>query len=127
MSHITRIRTKMAEKEYLLKALDDAGYRYDEDGGEIRGWAITRAPAEIKVHLPNSKYNIGFTRNGGFYEAVADWYGIRKVSQKDFIEKISQRYAYHATKAKLEEQGFSLVEEESRADGRIHLLVRRMA
>jgi hypothetical protein len=126
MSHFTRITTRMVEKEYLLKALTDEGYSYDDKGGDVRGWAGRKTPAEIKVSVPNSHYDIGFIKKGDYYEAVADWSGLRKNQQK-FVEQLAQRYAYHATKAKLEQQGFSLVEEENQANGRIHLVVRRMA
>jgi hypothetical protein len=37
-----------------------------------------------------------------------------------------RRYVYHATKEKLEEQGFALVAEEVGRDGRVHLTLRRV-
>jgi hypothetical protein len=37
-----------------------------------------------------------------------------------------QRYAYHAARAKLEDQGFALVREEVQQGERIHLVLRRM-
>lgn len=39
---------------------------------------------------------------------------------KNFFQKLQQRYAYHATRAKLAEQGFDLVEE-TQEGNRIHL------
>jgi hypothetical protein len=51
---------------------------------------------------------------------------IREPRQQPLVEQLSQRYAYHATKAKLEEQGFTLVTEENQQDGRIHMVVRRI-
>ncbi len=56
---------------------------------------------------------------------VADWWGINDIKQEQFLQQISQRYAYHAAKAKLEEQGFSLVSEETQEGERIHLVLRR--
>ena len=49
------------------------------------------------------------------------------MSRAQFLQQVSQRYAYHAARAKLEEQGFTLASEEVREDGRIHLVLRRMA
>ena len=43
------------------------------------------------------------------------------------MQTVHQRYAYHATRAKLEAQGFDLVEETQEEGGRIHLRLRRMA
>ncbi len=127
MSHFTRIKTKMVEKEFLVGALKDLGYPYQESPGgrEVKGYGGSRIQAEIIVSTANPGYDIGFEKKGDSYEIVADWYGIRNIKQQQFIERLTQRYAYQATRAKLEEQGFTLVEEENQQDGRIHLLVRR--
>ncbi|MEI6046705.1 MAG: DUF1257 domain-containing protein [Chloroflexota bacterium] len=127
MSHFTRIKTKMVEKEFLLNALKDLGHPYQEDGSEVRGYGGRKTPAEIKIATSNPDYSIGFQKSGDSYEIIADWYGIRGLKQHQFVERLNQRYAYHATRARLEEQGFTLVEEENQKDGQIHLLVRRMA
>jgi len=37
-----------------------------------------------------------------------------------------QRYAYHAARAKLAEQGVTLVSEEVQEGNRVHLVLRRM-
>lgn len=127
MSHFSRIRTQMAEKQYIIQALDDLGYSYEDKGNTtVRGWQGRTTPAEITVATQNKLYNIGFVKNGDNYEIVADWYEMRGFNQKDFVNKLTQRYAYHTTRAKLEEQGFTLINEESEKDGRIHLVVRRM-
>src|SRR5262249_29060563 len=86
-----------------------------------------RTRVEIKVPTRQAGYDIGFRRTEAGYEVVADWYGIRGIEQKDFVRRLQQRYAYHAARARLEEQGFSLVSEESQADGRVHLVLRRLA
>jgi Protein of unknown function (DUF1257) len=125
MSHFTRIKTKMTEKVYLLHALEDMGYPYEE-GGAVGGYRNNRAAAEIKITTTSPGYDIGFVKSSDGYEVVADWWGVKGVSQKTFMEQLSQRYAYHLTRAKLEEQGFSLVNEAQQQDGRIHLVVRRM-
>jgi hypothetical protein len=127
MSHFTRIKTKIAEKEHLLSALESMGYPYEDGGSEVRGYGGRRVNAEIRVKPKSGGYDIGFYKNGDHYEIVADWYGIHGIKQQEFVEKLHQLYAYHTTKAKLETQGFTLVSEENEQDGRIHLLVRRMA
>ncbi len=38
-----------------------------------------------------------------------------------------QRYAYHASRAKLEQQGFNMVEEKVEDTGQIRIVLRRMA
>jgi hypothetical protein len=127
MSHFTRIKTKMVEKEFLLSALQDLGYKSEVGVCEVRGYGGRKAQAEIKIATSNPDYNIGFQKNGDSYEVIADWYGIHGLNQNQFVERLNQRYAYQATRSKLEEQGFTLVEEENQQNGQIHLLVRRMA
>jgi hypothetical protein len=127
MSHFTRIKTKMVEKEFLLSALQDLGYKFEEGVCEVRGYGGQKAQAEIKIATSNPGYNIGFQKDNGSYEVIADWYGIHGLNRNQFVERLNQRYAYHATRSKLEEQGFTLVEEENQQNGQIHLLVRRMA
>jgi len=61
------------------------------------------------------------------FEAIADWSRVRGLEQEKFINQVSQRYAYHAAKAKLAEQGFTLVEEQTTNSGQIHMVLRRLS
>ncbi len=124
MSHISHIKTRMVEKEFLIQAIKDLGYSYEEGDLEIQGTGGKKAPVAIKINLRLS-LDIGFQKNGTAYEIIADWYGVRGLKKKEFTEKIIQRYAYIATRAKLEEQGFTLVSEEVGEKGKIHLVLRR--
>src|SRR5262245_55090021 len=125
MSHFTRLRTRMTDRTYVTQALQDLGYRFDVGAVEIRGYGGCKHRVEIRVPTRNRGYDIGFEKANGHYEIVADWWGIRDIQQQAFLETLQQRYAYHATRAKLEEQGFSLVQEEVAQDGRVHMVLRR--
>ena len=127
MSHFTKIKTQIAQKEFLLRALKDLGHSYEEGEVKIRGYAGASTAVEVRIPTNSSGYDIGFSKNGDTYEVVADWYGVRGFNRKSFLERLAQRYAYHATKAKLEEQGFAVSAEETQNDGRIHLVLRRIA
>ncbi len=127
MSHFTSIKTQMVIRKHIKQAVESAGYACVEGNVEIRGYGGQSTPVELKIATQNQGYDIGFRKAGNVYEMVADWLGIHDIDEKQFLQKITQQYAYHATKAKLEEQGFNLVSEESRADGQIHLRLRRMA
>jgi hypothetical protein len=116
----------MVEKEFLIQALKDLGYAYEEGELEIRGTGGRKAHVAIKINLRLS-FDIGFRKSGDAYEIVADWFGVRGLQKKEFTEKVKQRYAYIATRAKLEEQGFTLVSEELGEKGKIHLVLRRIA
>lgn len=127
MSHFTQLKTRMVEREHLLQALQDLGYQYQQGQLDVYGFAGQHVPVEIKVPTGNRGYDIGFRQAGGFYEIVADWWGIRDIDQEQFRQQLMQRYAYHAARAKLEQQGFTLAGEEVGEDGQIHLVLRRMA
>jgi hypothetical protein len=125
MSHFTRVKTRMVEKVYLQRALEDLGYRCVEGGVKVQGFAGRRARADLKVVRQDSGGEIGFRRTEDGYELVADWWSVRGVKQEQFLGQVMQRYAYQAARAKLEEQGFTLVTEENQKDGQIHLVLRR--
>jgi hypothetical protein len=127
MSHFTRIKTQMVEQKLLLQALKDLGYSYEVGEVEVRGFARGKTRAEIKIHTENRNYDIGFRKAGDAYEIVADWWGVKGVKQEQFQQQVTQRYAYHAARAKLEAQGFNLVTEEVEQNGQIRLVLRRMA
>ena len=125
MSHFTTIKTKIVEKQYLKQALSELGHSYQEGNVNIRGYQGIQTPVAIKIPTKNTGYDIGFRQSNNAYEIVADWWGIKDIKQQEFLQQVSQRYAYHAAKAKLEEQGFSLVSEEAQKGDRIHLVLRR--
>jgi hypothetical protein len=128
MSHFTRIKTQMVEKQFLLQALKDLGYAYEEGEVDVRGFAAARAKAEIKVRAGGLLgREIGFRKAGESYEIVADWWGLGGPKREEFQQQVTQRYAYHAARAKLEAQGFNLITEEVEQDGQIRLVLRRMA
>ena len=127
MSHFTRMQTQMVEKVYLMQALADLGYTCEEGQVEIRGYGGNRTRVDLRVATKNPGYDIGFRKVGNTYDIVADWWGIRDTKQGLFLQQVLQRYAYHAARVKLEEQGFTLVSEEVQAGERMHLVLRRMA
>lgn len=117
MSQIVRIRrTRMVDKTYLLRALEDLGYSYEENGQ--LGWMGPKV--DIKAGA-----NVGFRHTSGGYEMLTRRLSTRK--EMELAQALTQRYAYHAAREKLEAQGFTLASEDMQQDGRIHLVLRRMA
>jgi hypothetical protein len=117
MSQIVVIRvhkTKMNAKNLLLQAIADAGYTLKEG-------FFDRFRSKDEIRLQEA--DIKFQKKGEFYEMVARG----NINGPAILQNISQRYIYHLTRNKLEEQGFALSSEETQKDGRIHLVLRRMA
>jgi len=125
MSHISRLKTRMVEKKYLLQALRDMGFEPEEGDFEVVSFRGKRAAVEIRIQ-PLVSYPIGFRKVKGTYEIVADWFGVRGIEPQAFRRELMQRYAYHAARDQLEAQGFTLVEE-TQEHGQIRLLLRRVA
>jgi hypothetical protein len=127
MSHFTTVKTQLADGECLRRALRDLGYRYAEGEAEVRDYSGNRVPVEICVPTRSKDYAVGFRKVGDTYQCVADWDSVRGLKQESFMQQVTQRYAYYAAKASLEAQGFAVATEETLKDGRIHLVLRRMA
>ena len=129
MSHFTTIKTQFVSKEYLEQALADV--REEFGFGEVRlnsnvsGYGGGTTQAELVVATRNQGYDIGFRQKGKNYELVADWYGINDIKQEQLTSRLNQRYAYNTVKDQLDQQGFSLVEEELQENKTIHLTLRR--
>jgi hypothetical protein len=126
MSHFTRIKTKFASRELLLSALNDLECTVSTSERAVRGYGGRTTEVEVVVELGPRRKQIGFVKRGGTFECVADWYGTPKARREEFMRQLKQRYAYHATLDTLEEQGFTVVNEETVAqDQAIRLVLRR--
>ena len=125
MSHFSRIQTRFVDRPFLTQALQDLGFQFEEGSLSVQGFKGQQEMAQILIRLQNS-YDIGLRKVDDAYEIVADWAGVRGVSQKEFVQQLTQRYAYRATMSKLEAQGFTLVEDTRQSDGQIHMVLRRV-
>ena len=134
MSHFTKLRTRITDADGLVKALSDAGFKEvetRETAQHLYGYQGDMRPqtAEVIVrrkYVGHASNDIGFKRQtDGTFEAIISGYDRRRYSQK-WLDRLTQRYAYHVARAKLAEQGFDLVTEEIQEGERIHLVLRRI-
>lgn len=129
MSHFTTLKTQFVAAGPLQQALADV--RAEFGFGEVRlhsavqGWRGNTTTADLVVSTRHAGYDIGFRKEGDTFALVADWYGLADINQNALTARLAQRYGYHAVKEKLDQQGFSLVEEEVQQDKTIHLVLRR--
>ena len=133
MSHFTTLKTRITDVKALRAALADLGFKEVEvhdKAQPLHGYRgdEREQTAEVIIrrkHLGWLSNDLGFKRNAdGAFDALISEYDRGKYSQ-EWLDRLTQRYAYHAARAKLEEQGFVLASEEQK-DGRIHLVLRRM-
>jgi hypothetical protein len=135
VSHFTRIKTRITDRAALVQALADVGYKRVETHDtpqHLYGFLGDRRPQTAEVIVRHRQISwfsndIGFSRGAdGCFEAIISDYDRRNHSQV-WLGRLTQRYAYHVARAKLQEQGFDLVSEETARDGRIRLVLRRLA
>ncbi|MFQ6111965.1 MAG: DUF1257 domain-containing protein [Nitrospinota bacterium] len=128
MSHFTQIQTKITDLNCLKTALEDIGFSYREGDIKVKGWRGKTEKVELVVNT-GSMYGIGFKRNeDGFYEVVADWWGVQSrtgIKQRTFINRLNQRYAYHKVLTEAKNKGFTVAEDEVMEDKTIKLVVRK--
>lgn len=123
------VKTELVEKEHLLQAIRDLNLPYRlstvDKHVEVRASDGRWVKVEIKISTRYPGYDIGLRRSGHVYEVIADWYGIHNMSRQQFMQRLTRRYAYHAARAKIKEQGFSVHTEEVQKGGRVHLVLHK--
>ncbi len=120
MSHFTTIKVEIKNGEILHQVLQECGYQV-ESQTNVRGYQGNTTEAEYVIRQSNG-YDLGFRRNGENYEIVADFWGA-KINQRDFINKISQKYAHKTLMQSVQEQGFDIETEEVLDDGTVRVVV----
>jgi hypothetical protein len=128
MSHFTTVQTKLTDFVAIKQAVEDLGMTYleTEEPVMVRGYqgAAVKAPLVIRA---GDHYDVGVRETEEGYEFVADWWGIEVetgLNQEQFVNQITQRYAYHKVVNSVKNQGFTL-EEETVKDDEIRLTVRK--
>jgi hypothetical protein len=129
VSHFSRVRTTLRDREVLTASLEELGYEVTE-GGTIRSRDGVR---EIDLSISTKNGNgIGFVKDGdGCYNLVADWWGMGRKDRQILdrmagtLARVQRTYAERMIREQTEKEGFSLVERREDEDGSIRIMVRR--
>lgn len=146
MSHYTKCKTKITDKEILIKALQDMGFTREmiqshEEAKSLYGYGgdARAEKAEVIIprrHVGGAANDIGFVEqeDGTFGAIISDYdrssnrckqskhTGKIRSYNQSWLDKLAQRYAYHKVTAELGDQGFYL-EQEREENGEIFLEV----
>ncbi len=133
MSHITEVKTNIKNLIMLKQALKDLNIEFVEADAqnmlEIKGW--NKEKKEVLMELKTGcSYSVGVVLNEETktYEFVADWWGLEtytEVSQEEYINKITQKYAYNTVLDKIRSKGYELVNEEVDEEQNVRVVLRR--
>lgn len=97
MSHFSEVKTKIKNKEFLIKALKQLGHQVEDnnESATVRGFMGDTQTADFKI-LTDTHYDIGFKKNAeGYYEVIADWDVLPKlgIEQENFTNSVKKEYA----------------------------------
>nr|UPY84265.1 hypothetical chloroplast RF35 [Gephyrocapsa oceanica] len=125
MSHFSKIKTKLYDRNILKKSLSDLKLEWTEQNQQIVGYQKQTHDAEIIVKQSNN-YDIGFKWNGVEYELVTDlMFWAQPYSVDKFLNQINQRYAYNSIVQVSEKENFNFTQSENSQDGSIRVLLTR--
>lgn len=127
MSHFSTVKTKMEDLDCALGAIEDLGYTVEraDEGVEITvaGYSSQGQNVVAAIRLDDS-YDIG-VRHDTVTSFVADWWGVKGITQEKFLDDVGQKYSHNKVKSELLSRGYTVSEEETEKDGTIRMRVRR--
>jgi hypothetical protein len=133
MSHFTCIQTQLKYPEALVKALADLGFRtveFHPIAQHLHGFEgdIRPETAEVIIRrrfLGAMSNDIGFKQQeDNTFQAIISEYDRLQYSQQ-WLDRLTQRYAYHALLQTAPNEGFAIEQEEVLPDGTIRLVLGR--
>lgn len=131
MSHFTKVKTKIKDLIKLKEALKELNMEYVEASEgiplKIKGWEKTQQQVDMEIKTGCS-YSVGVLVKEDSLEFVSDWWGLETytgIKQEEFLNKITQKYAYCTVLDKIKEKGYDLVTEEVDDKQTIRLVVRK--
>lgn len=133
MSHYTRVKTKIVDRDFLVKALAKVGFGNVEvhnDAAQLVGYEgnLRRQRAEViirKRYVGSMSNDIGFKQNqDGSYSLIVSEYDAPQYDD-EWLKKLTRIYAEEVVTDRLANQGFVVQKTENRKDGGRRLLLVR--
>ena len=125
MSHFSTIKTQLKEAQPLIEALNNLGYKINQEEKFVKGYRGKFTAVDISMNLPSdTKVGFKWDNNSNAYELVTDldlWK--LDIPVERFISKVTQMYAYQTIISKTKEDGYQIVEEKNSNDGSIELVL----
>jgi len=122
MSHFTNVQVQIKSAKDIIECLTEMGYQV-VNVKTVTGYGNTRQMVDFAVKTGG--YDIGFRKNeNGIFEIVCDWWGVKSITEKEFVSSLCVAYAEKKIRKFAQRRGFRLIEE-SAESGKQFLLVKR--
>jgi nitrogen regulatory protein PII len=122
MSHFTNVQVQIKSAKDIMECLTELGYQII-NAKTVNGYGKIKEMVDFAVKTEG--YDIGFRRNNeGVFDIVADWWGVKGVTEKEFVSNLCIAYAEKKVRSFAQRKGFRLIEE-SVESGKQFLLVKR--
>ena len=122
MSHFTNVQVQIKSARDIIECLIEMGYQVINPK-VVTGYGKIKELVDFAVKTEG--YDIGFRRNNdGVFEIVADWWGVKGVTEREFVSNLCVAYAEKKVRNFANRKGFRLIEEKVQSE-RQFLLVRR--
>jgi nitrogen regulatory protein PII len=122
MSHFTNVQVQIKSAKDIMECLTEMGYQII-NAKTVNGYGKMKETVDFAVKTEG--YDIGFrSNNEGVFEIVADWWGVKGVTEREFISNLCVAYAEKKVRSFAQRKGFRLIEE-SVESGKQFLLVKR--
>ena len=124
MSHFSTIKTKIKDKDVLIKALNTLNYATRENVLLVNPTDHDHQQWNVEVALNDF---VGFKRaKDGTLQLVAELDAWKEsIPVERFLEKVTQSYAREQLVETVQEKGYSVVSEQKSVDNTIELVVEK--
>jgi hypothetical protein len=122
MSHITKVKTQLKDNLVLKSVLKNLGYVIEEGGFLIHG----RESVKVEFTASRKDLSIGFNRTDqdNDYEVFADWH---RATKQKLLGEIFQGYSREKIIKMARLRGYSVIQNRVDQNGRIEMVLRKVA
>ena len=124
MSHFTTLKTKLTDKDVLVKALNTLSYATQEN--VLLDNPVNHQHEQVRVDVGITRY-VGFKLgDDGTLHLVAELDAWEEPITVDrFLEKVTQEYARETVLETVQEQGYTVVSEHKSVENTIEIIAER--
>ena len=124
MSHFTTLKTKLTDKDVLVKALNTLSYATQEN--VLLDNPVNHQHEQVRVDVGITRY-VGFKLgDDGTLHLVAELDAWEEPITVDrFLEKVTQEYARETVLETVQEQGYTVVSEHKSVENTIEIVAEK--